>query len=405
MIPWLAISFGVCLVLLLIAVFRLGQNRRAFSIMELNLHLERERLKEARDENAFLSGIHRSFVDEARSAMLQLDGSGKLRYFNPAAARLLRLSSSSEGKPLIEAVVDHDLNLAVQKILRGSEGPQTADFRPVGTELALHATANAIRNERGELLGVTVVIDDLTELRRLELARRELVANVSHDLRAPITAMKAMVETLQMDGTNRQMAWDFLEKINRELDGLASLVADLLELSRIEAGHLALAVERVPLGDILDETIARFQVAAQAAGVSLAPAEAPAVEVLTDRRRSSQVLSNLVDNAIKFSTEGGEVRVSASVDDGQACITVEDTGAGIAEADLPRIFERFYKADKARTRAGSSGTGLGLAIAKHLTQVLGGRIWAESQEGAGARFSFTLPLAKRGAPTEFIEAG
>jgi two-component system, OmpR family, phosphate regulon sensor histidine kinase PhoR len=394
---WLPVVLGVCVVLLLLATFRLGQNRRAFSLLELQLHLERERLKETREENAFLAGINHSFVDQARSAMLQLDASGKLRYFNPTAAQLLRLGPAAPGKPLIEVVADHDLNLAVQKVFRGAEPTQTTNFRPIGTDLALHATASALRNERGEMLGVTVVIEDLTELHRLEQARRELVANVSHDLRTPITSMKAMVETLQLDGTDRQLAWEFLDKINHELDGLAALVTDLLELSRIEAGHLALDIQTVPLNDIVDETMGRFQVAAESAGVSLLRTNGTEMQVSTDPRRASQVLSNLVDNAIKFSANGGEVRIFAKIAGEEACVTVEDTGAGIAAADLARIFERFYKVDKARTRAASSGTGLGLAIAKHLTQALGGRIWADSQEGAGSRFSFTLPLAPGGS--------
>jgi len=394
---WLPVALIACLVLLVLAFLRIGQQRRDATLRALELHLQTDRLKDAREENSFLTAINRSFVDQGRAAMLLLDGASKLRYFNPAAARLFNLSGPAQGKPLIEAIHDHDLNMLAQNTLRTSKAAQKSEFRPIGTELLLQATADPIRNDAGELLGVTVVIEDLTELHRLEIVRREFVANISHELRAPIAAVKAMVETLQSGALeDHRVALDFLNKIEHELDSTTFLVRDLLELSRIESGHLTLEFETVDARDIVRETVNRLQPTAEQAGLTLRHLDDGPLDVSTDRRRASQVLANLVENAIKF-TPVGTVTVRSRKLASEAHISVEDTGMGISEDDLPRVFERFYKGDRARSRQDNPGTGLGLAIAKHLTQALNGRIWAGSQEGRGSTFSFTLPLAAPGA--------
>ena len=392
---WLAVGFGPCLLLLLLATFRLGQQRRTFSSLELELHLERERLKEAREANSFLAGINRSFVDQARSAMLLLDAAGKLRYFNPAAARLFRLSAAAEGKPVIEVVHDHDLDLLVQNIFRSSEAPRTTDFRLVGTDLALQATADAIRNERDELLGVTIVIEDLTELHRLELVRREFVANVSHELRTPLATVKALVETLEAGALEeKERAVDFLAKMNRELDRLAALVRDLLELSRIESRRISLLAEPLDIRETVLEAVDQLRPEAERAGLTLELAASPEVgEALADPDRTKQILLNLIQNAIKFTPPPGEISVSIAPSKQGVEVVVRDTGVGIPEHELPRVFERFYKVDKGRAQNQGSGTGLGLAIAKHLTSAMGGSIRAESVEGIGSTFSFILPAA------------
>jgi two-component system, OmpR family, phosphate regulon sensor histidine kinase PhoR len=386
---------AVCLLLLAWTGFRLGRRQRDVTLLELDLHLERDRLKEAREDNSFLTGINRSFIDQARSAMLLLDGAGKVRYFNPAAARLFKLGPSAEGKPIIEAVQDHDLNLVVQNVFRTGETPQKAEFRPVDTDLELQATADAVRNERGDLLGVTLVIEDLTELHRLELVRREFVANVSHELRTPLATVKALVETLEAGAIEeKERAHDFLAKMNRELDRLAALVRDLLELSRIESRRITLRAEPFDMGAVVRDAMDQLRPAAERAGLAISLSQDQLLpQTVADPDRTKQVLLNLIQNAIKFTPSPGKLLVGLSASDACIEVAVQDTGVGIPAHELPRIFERFYKVDKGRAHDENSGTGLGLAIAKHLISAMGGSIRAESVEGKGSTFRFTLPAA------------
>jgi two-component system phosphate regulon sensor histidine kinase PhoR len=243
--------------------------------------------------------------------------------------------------------------------------------------------------ESGELL---LVIQDLTNLRRLETMRSDFVANVSHELRRPITSLKAMAETLEEGALNDPVAArDFVARMHREIDGLAQLVNELLALTRIESGAEPLTLDRRAPGDLLAEAARRMGPLAARAGVALLVEPTSASDVRADADRIEQVLANLVHNAVKFTPRGGTVRLSAVDDDGRVSFSVSDTGAGIEAADLDRVFERFYKADRARS---SEGTGLGLAIAKHLVQSHGGRIEARSDgRGKGATFRFTLPRA------------
>jgi two-component system phosphate regulon sensor histidine kinase PhoR len=238
-----------------------------------------------------------------------------------------------------------------------------------------------------------VVLHDLTDIRRADQVRREFVSNVSHELRTPLASLKLLVETLQEGAIEDEAAArGFLERMNVEVDGMTQLVRELLELSRIESGRVSLKIEPVSVEALLEPAVERLRPQAERADLSLQvllPAEAPLV--LADADRIGQVLLNLIHNAIKFTPAGGTITVAAVSRDGQMAVQVADTGVGIPPDDLARIFERFYKADKARS---SGGTGLGLAIAKHLVQAHGGAIWAENRTGhKGALFTFTLPLA------------
>jgi two-component system phosphate regulon sensor histidine kinase PhoR len=242
------------------------------------------------------------------------------------------------------------------------------------------------------MLQAIVVLQDLTEVRRVETVRREFVANVSHELRTPLASLKALVETLQ-DGAldDPSAAQRFLSQMDTEVDGLTQMVTELLELSRIESGQVTLKPEPADLRLLISTATERLHAQAQRAGIVLA-AEVPEglPKALVDSERIQHVLINLIHNAIKFTPPGGRVTVSAAVDEKEMRIAVADTGVGIAAEDITRIFERFYKVDKSRS---SGGTGLGLAIAKHIVQAHGGRICAESVEGKGATFTFTVPVA------------
>ncbi len=392
---WLAVAVCLASLLWLVTAFRLGQERRKYDRLQLDLRIARERADQANHDRNFLNALNQSFVDQAPSAMLLVDNDRKVVYFNPAAASLFRLPLAwAEGKSLIEVVRDHDFEAMVRRALRGTSEAEVLEVRPPGTDLILQATARPILDEQKKCLGATVVVQDLTELHRLDAIRREFVSNVSHELRTPLATIKALVETLEGGALDeRKLAIDFLGKINRELDGLTALVRDLLELSRIESGRLLLHTDTVVIREVLEDTLARLQATADRQGLSLELDGAASELVLADAARVAQVVVNLVQNAIKFTQLGGHIVVRFRAQGDEELVAVSDTGIGIPSEDLPRVFERFYKVDKARSRSEVSGTGLGLAIAKHLVQTMGGRIWAESIEGQGSTFFFTLPLA------------
>ncbi len=268
---------------------------------------------------------------------------------------------------------------------------------------------------------LVLTIEDLTRLRHLETVRRDFVANVSHELRTPLASVRLMAETLQ-DALEHdpEAARTFARRIESEVDRLALLVNELLELSRIESGSAPLHLAPTDVREVLAEAVARSRDLARSQGVQLqlacegdgqADASEPLPLVRADGPRVEQVLLNLIHNAIKFTPKGGTITVGAERTPGvpdTLTVWVHDTGVGISEEDVPRIFERFYKVDRARTRgqldtqAGmAGGTGLGLAIARHLVEGHGGRIWAESKPGQGSTFRFTLPIAG-GTPAQLL---
>jgi two-component system phosphate regulon sensor histidine kinase PhoR len=251
-----------------------------------------------------------------------------------------------------------------------------------------------LRVARDEV-GAVMVLHDVTELRRLEQVRTEFVANVSHELRTPLTAIHGYLETL-LGGAleEREHARRFLEIVFRQTERLGRLLDDLTDLSNIELGRIALRLEPVRLDEVVDSVLAIIAPKAEAGRVALASELAPGLgPVSADRDRLAQVLINLVDNAVKYTPEDGRVTVSARpAADGRVEVAVVDTGIGIPPADLPRITERFYRVDKARSRD-LGGTGLGLAIVKHLVLAHGGELRIESTPGRGTTVRVTLAAA------------
>ncbi len=352
-----------------------------------------ERLKEtietvSREHNR-IAAILSSMAD----GIIIADSEGIVTLLNKAAERMLRLPQwDNAGRTIIEVVRDHELAQLVKECLSGTK-PQEECVKLIEVGVPkrfLRAVVTPLWE--GGAIHALVILQDLTELRRAEVVRREFVGNVSHELRTPLASIKALVETLR-DGAleDPTAAQDFLNRMEIEVDGLTQLVRELLELSRIESGQVALKPERTDVLMLVTTATERLLAQAERAGIQLVteiPPELPAV--LADGERIQQVFSNLIHNAIKFTRAGGKVTISADTRDTAVCFSIADTGVGIPADDLPRIFERFYKADKSRS---SGGTGLGLAIAKHIVQAHGGKIWAESIEGRGATFRFTLPLA------------
>lgn len=317
------------------------------------------------------------------------DRDGRVQLVNPAALRLLNWGDENPtGASLVAVVRDHQIVAIWQRSRQtGKEQSDVVELGSRGAFLRVVATPVQEPSEGGSL----IILQDLTQVRRLETIRRDFISNISHELRNPLAALKALVDTLR-DGAldDRPMAERFLTQIEAEVDSMTQMVRELLELSRIESGRVPLHIAATPVSAIIGPAVERLRSQADRAGLTIdvdVPDDLPPAQ--GDSERLQQVMSNLLHNAIKFTPPGGRITVSARKDD-RLVISVQDTGVGIAKADLSRIFERFYKADRARS---GGGTGLGLAIAKHVVQAHGGQIWAESAEGHGATFHFTLPVA------------
>jgi two-component system phosphate regulon sensor histidine kinase PhoR len=322
--------------------------------------------------------------------MLLVDNSEIVTAINVAGANLLDSDPDwAVNQAFVVVARDHELT----SLLR--ESMQRQELRRAVIELSrgnlfIEATARPVMGYKERYTIVT--LRDVTELRRLESVRREFVANVSHELRTPLASIRAVVETLEGGAIDdEEVADDFLHRIVGEVDRLAALVDDLLDLARLESGRVHLTLDALDPLDLISRAAERLRPQTERARLNLVvdvPIELP--PVLADRARIEQVLLNLVHNAIKFTPAGGTITVRGHID-GDALVTeVTDTGSGIPEADLQRLFERFYKADKARR---SEGTGLGLAIAKHIVQTHNGTISVASTLGKGSTFTFTLPLA------------
>jgi two-component system, OmpR family, phosphate regulon sensor histidine kinase PhoR len=319
------------------------------------------------------------------AGVLMLDKERHVVMLSDAAKKILKVSgANTEGKPFINLVRDHEMDAMVQRCLQ-TEQKQTGVVQFPGGRQYLELTAVPLSS------GVLVLVQDITNIRRLEKTRQDFIANISHELRTPIASCKAIVETLQNGAIrDRNIAKDFLQRMHIEVDKLAQMVNELSELSRIESGEMPLKLVPIDLSEVLKRVTERLRAQADRAQLSIVLDVASDLpEVTADEDRIEQVLVNLVHNAIKFTPPGGKIVISAGIDNDNVLVSITDTGVGIPGDELNRIFERFYKVDKARS---GGGTGLGLAIAKHIVQAHGGTISVESEEGKGSTFIFSLPI-------------
>ncbi|MFA6032193.1 MAG: ATP-binding protein, partial [Myxococcota bacterium] len=241
--------------------------------------------------------------------------------------------------------------------------------------------------------GVLVVFVDVTDLRRLETIRKDFVANVSHELRTPVASIRSAAETLRTSlSSDPASAAIFLEMIERNAERMGQLVEDLLDLSKLEAKKYLISLESLNLAGEVDRVVSSLSPMAAEKEIRVTNKVAPVLKIVADRRALEQVLTNLVDNAIKYSSIRSSVNVSAEAEAGKLRVVVSDTGPGIEQRHIPRLFERFYRIDAGRSRE-LGGTGLGLSIVKHLIEAMGGSVAVESIPGRGTTFSFTLPAA------------
>jgi two-component system phosphate regulon sensor histidine kinase PhoR len=364
-------------------------------------------------------------------------------FANPAALELVRLPSELVvGRILATVLQDYDsTRLLIEAARTGRVLENTATRPATGRTWRVAVTPLYISGVASGVTHLALAVEDLTELRRLETVRRDFVAHVSHELRTPLAAVKLLAETLQeaLEG-DPETARDFAQRISDEVDHLTQMVSELLELSRIESGKIQLHPEPTEIQGLIEAVVDRMRPLAEERSITLVsevPEELP--DAWVDPSRIGEVLINLIHNGLKYTPSGGRVSVCAVVESAEDAphtpaaggkkaakafveephpvlvVRVTDTGVGIGEEDLPRVFERFFKVDRARTRQtpsgptsvpedgasqarAAAGTGLGLAIAKHLVELHGGRIWAESRLRRGSTFSFTLPLAPKEEP-------
>ncbi len=323
--------------------------------------------------------------------VLSFDKEGELIHVNTASMEMLEVDELH--LTFSQFIKKFDINSGVYLDM-GPEVSQKVNF-PVGNRF-INASFSPYSSETEKIAGVVVVLQDITEQKKLDDMRKEFVANVSHELRTPLTTIKSYTETL-LDGAleDKEIATEFLDIVNSEADRMAFLVRDLLQLSRFDSKQVQLDITEIPLNAFLEETVRQNKIHAEAKDQKLyyIPLKRDII-LYGDRDRISQVINNIVTNAIKYSLSKAEIRISTGEDAYYYKIIVKDTGMGIQREDLPRIFERFYRVDKARSRA-MGGTGLGLAIAKEIMESHGGRLTAESEYGKGTTMTMWFPKAQQ----------
>ncbi|HWY29453.1 MAG TPA: ATP-binding protein [Candidatus Acidoferrum sp.] len=323
--------------------------------------------------------------------LLLLDRNRKIYLANRAFKTLFGLKVELRGKTVLEALRVHELDDLVNQVEAKGQVLNYELKLPDLSERWLQVNAAAISNSTGEREGTILVFHDLTRLKQLERTREEFVANVSHELRTPLSLIKGYVETL-LDGArnNPEVAQRFLKIIERNTQRLDLLIQDLLTISALESERIKLVLQPTSLRPLAEKIFADLHARAETKHIELVN-ELPDLKALADANRLDQVLANLVDNAIKYGRVQGKVIVGGKEVDGLKIeVFVRDDGPGIPMEALDRVFERFYRVDKARSRD-QGGTGLGLSIVKHIVQAHGGKVWVESELGKGATFFFTLP--------------
>lgn len=371
--------------------------------LEAGARSTKDALAAARFEEERLRGELQQLVDQLETAVLRLGDDQRVVMANRAAGRLSGGSVAPlTGRSVMEIFVDHHLEAIVASTLvRGTASGEIGLRAGVGIGGSRDSAERTllVRGRRAAGGGVWLVMDDVSELRRLRRIRSEFIDNLAHELRTPLTTVRLLTETVMSDLKGADLPRrlrDRIAKIDIETGHLVQMVNELLDLSRIEGGASAPRLERVEMPGMIESAMDRMRPFADRHEVELLadlPADGALPAVSGDSERLGQLLVNLLHNAVKFSPESSRVVIGAHTLLGEVVVTVSDQGAGIPRADLDRVFERFYKVDKARVR-GMGGTGLGLAIARHIVESHGGRIWAESKGGRGSTFSFTIPAAE-----------
>jgi two-component system phosphate regulon sensor histidine kinase PhoR len=376
----------------------------ALAGLALRLRDLRRRFHALQRENEFLGEQQIVLRDQARAerqtlfnSMIEgvalLDGAGRVQLINRSLEEQFQLTVDVRGQTLLEAFHRPELAELLRRLGAERNVLNIELEVPATPPRLLEVNAATVFDRDGKSQGAILVFHDLTRIRQLENTRREFVANVSHELRTPLSLIKGYVETL-LDGAkdDPELSTKFLNTIERHSNRLSNLIEDLLTISRLESGQITLQLRAIPLHSFADHLLADLQTRAHERGVTIENRIPADLQGRADPDRLEQVLVNLIDNALKYGKQNGHVTVSARLHHEEVECSVADDGPGIPEEAKHRIFERFYRVDRARSRE-TGGTGLGLAIVKHIVQSHGGKVWVESEPGHGARFFFTLPHA------------
>lgn len=366
--------------------------RRKFLRAQEAAARELERSNQAREQAAAQFQVQQEAIFNSMiEGLLFLDEQGRIQMANRAFTHLFDLATEVRSRTIMEALRLRELADLVEFLGKQKRVLGYVLQVPGAEERSLEVNGAAIFDGEGRRQGTILVFHDLTRLKQLESARTEFVANVSHELRTPLSLIKGYVETL-LDGAkdNPEVASKFLHTIDRNAERLKLLIEDLLTISELESGRVALNPGGVSLRPAIEKVFADFKSRAEAKAIKMVN-EAGELRVRADPDRLEQVWGNLVDNAIKYGRRDGTLVAGARLgEDGFVEAFVKDDGPGIPAEALGRVFERFYRVDKARSRE-QGGTGLGLSIVKHIVQSHGGKVWARSELGHGATFYFTLP--------------
>jgi len=367
----------------------IGQLARSINDMVCQLKGTTSQITEARSQS-------RAILDSMADGVIALNKKGEVLFVNPVVEEVFKISQDfSYGKNVLGVIRDYEVERLLKKALKTGENTieEIKLLYPKPRVFLLHATP--LKSQGADQGGVVVLLRDITERKKLEDMRTEFVANVSHELRTPLTSIRGFLETL-LDGAVEDPAVTshFLSIMNKETERLTRLVEDLLELSKLEGKRVVTRWQQVQIVDNIKQVIDMFEPRAREKNLALLtelPLRLPCIK--GDPDMLTQVLINLVDNAIKYTPADGKVTIRALTQKDAIKVMVEDTGIGIPPESLPRIYERFYRVDKARSRE-LGGTGMGLAIVKHIIRAHGGQTFIESAVGKGSTFSFTLPIEK-----------
>lgn len=364
----------------------LGNLARSINTMADSLQRQREALaKESSQLKTILNGmIEGVLVTNFRQEVMLM---------NPAFRQMMHVDEESYGRTILECIRNEKIHEAISYVLREARPRKENISAFIDAEERFFVIHTAPFLEANEKIGSLSVFHDMTEIRKLEDIRREFVANVSHELKTPLTNIRGYAETLRTGASKDSEAnIRFLKKIENNAIHLQELVEDILQLSQIESGRIEPLHQKLDLLSFFPLLLEEFKEQAHARSITFKESLAKNIPSLsTDPKVLSQIIRNLIDNAIRYTPEGGSVEISVQQTGPTIEMAVADTGIGISPENLPRVFERFYRVDQARTR-GNGGTGLGLSIVKHLVQSLGGEIGVTSELGKGSRFYFSLPL-------------
>lgn len=347
-----------------------------------------EKIREIATKNQHLEAIFNSMIE----GVIVTDNKLKIISINHPIEGLFGIKrAEAEGKFFLEGIRNSKISELINEAMNSAKFLSQEVTLVMPEHKVFQANVSPIF-EQNKVTGSVTIIHDITEIRRLETMRRDFVANVSHELKTPLTSIKGFVETL-LEGAieDKENSIDFLKIIKNHTDRLNALINDLLDLSHIESKEVTLNNDKFSLSGMAFEVAAGFKSQAKKKGLKIISELPEGLEVLADKGKIEQVFANLISNAIKYNKENGSVRIYSEQMQDRVKIVIEDSGSGIPAKDIPRIFERFYRVDKARSRE-LGGTGLGLSIVKHIVELHSGTVGVESTEGLGSKFFFTLPL-------------